>query len=110
MLFRSVYDFREVSAKLGEMVTYCEVWGHAMEGLEHQAGPTPTGQWTLGPGRGLHIWFAQISGRMTELLREICGSGIIMQPSENDLANIWGGNALRLLRQAEAKSAERASR
>jgi 4-hydroxyphenylacetate 3-monooxygenase/anthranilate 3-monooxygenase (FAD)/4-hydroxyphenylacetate 3-monooxygenase len=24
---------------------------------------------------------------MTELLREICGSGIIMQPSENDLAN-----------------------
>ena len=24
---------------------------------------------------------------MVELLREICGSGIIMQPSENDLAN-----------------------
>ena len=24
---------------------------------------------------------------MTELLRQICGSGIIMQPSENDLAN-----------------------
>lgn len=82
-----VYDFREVSAKLGEMVTYCEVWEHAMDGVEHVAGPTPNGQWTLGTGRGLHIWFAQISGRMTELLREICGSGIIMQPSERDLAN-----------------------
>lgn len=82
-----VIQFREVAAKLGEMVTYCEVWRHAMDGVEHQAGPTPSGQWTLGPGRGLHIWFAQISGRMCELMREICGSGIIMQPSENDLAN-----------------------
>ena len=82
-----VIEYREVAAKLGEMVTYCEVWRHAMDGVEHEAGPTPTGQWRLGPGRGLHIWFAQISGRMIELLREICGSGIIMQPSERDLAN-----------------------
>jgi len=82
-----VIDYREVAAKLGEMVTYCEVWRHAMDGVEHEARPTPSGQWTLGPARDLHIWFAQTSRRMTELLREICGSGIIMQPSENDLAN-----------------------
>lgn len=82
-----VTQYREVAAKLGEMVTYCQVWEHAMEGMEHEAGPSPSGQWALGPGRGLHIWFAQVSGRMTELLRQICGSGIIMQPSENDLAN-----------------------
>jgi 4-hydroxyphenylacetate 3-monooxygenase len=82
-----VIEFREVAAKLGEMVTYCEMWRHAMEGIEHQARPTPTGQWTLGPARATHIWFAQITGRMTELLREICASGIIMQPSENDLAS-----------------------
>ena len=82
-----VIEYREVAAKLGEMATYCEVWRHAMEGVEHEARPTASGQWTLGPARGLHIWFAQISGRMVELLREICGSGLIMQPSENDLAN-----------------------
>jgi aromatic ring hydroxylase len=82
-----VIQYREVASKLGEMVTYCEMWRHAMEGVEHEAGPTPSGQWSLGPGRGLHIWFAQTSSRMTEILREICGSGIIMQPSENDLAN-----------------------
>jgi 4-hydroxyphenylacetate 3-monooxygenase oxygenase component len=82
-----VIDYREVAAKLGEMVTYCEVWRHAMDGVEHEAGPTPSGQWTLGPARDLHIWFAQVSGRMTEILREICASGIIMQPSENDLAH-----------------------
>src|SRR5579884_4123538 len=82
-----VIEFREVAAKLGEMVTYCEMWRHAMDGIEHRAGPTPSGQWTLGPARATHIWFAQVSGRMVELLREICASGIIMQPSENDLAS-----------------------
>jgi aromatic ring hydroxylase len=82
-----VIDSREVAAKLGEMATYCEVWRHAMEGAEHLARPTATGQWTLGPARDLHIWFTQVSGRMVELMREICASGIIMQPSEKDLAN-----------------------
>src|SRR6516162_111123 len=82
-----VIDYREVAAKLGEMATYCEVWRHAMEGIEHLARPTATGQWTLGPARDLHIWFTQVSGRMVELMREICASGIIMQPSERDLAN-----------------------
>ena len=82
-----VIEFREVASKLGEMATYCEIWRHAMDGIEHKAGPTPTGQWTLGPARAMHIWFAQVSGRMVELLREICASGIIMQPSENDLAS-----------------------
>jgi 4-hydroxyphenylacetate 3-monooxygenase oxygenase component len=82
-----VIEYREVAAKLGEMVTYCEVWRHAMDGVEQEAGPSPTGQWTLGPARDLHIWFAQISRRMTEIMREICGSGIIMQPSEADLAS-----------------------
>lgn len=82
-----VIEFREVAAKLGEMATYCNIWRYAMDGIEHRAGPTPSGQWTLGPGRAMHIWFAQVSGRMVELLREICASGIIMQPSENDLAS-----------------------
>ena len=74
-----VIEFREVSAKLGEMVTYCEIYRHAMDGMESRGG-------TAGPG-GLGIWFTQVTGRMVELLREICGSGIIMQPSENDLAS-----------------------
>ena len=51
-----VIDYREVAAKLGEMATYCEVWRHAMDGVEHRAGPTPSGQWTLGAGaRPAHL-------------------------------------------------------
>jgi aromatic ring hydroxylase len=77
-----VIEFREVAAKLGEMVTNCEMFRHAMNGIEHSDRPSS------GPGAGgMGVWMAQTSARMVELLREICGSGIIMQPSENDLAN-----------------------
>jgi 4-hydroxyphenylacetate 3-monooxygenase oxygenase component len=82
-----VIEYREVAAKLGEMVTYCEMWRHAMEGVEHQAFQTEDGSWSLAPNQAMHIWFAQTSQRMVQLLREIAGSGMIMQPSEKDLAN-----------------------
>jgi aromatic ring hydroxylase len=36
---------------------------------------------------GMNIFFAQTSARMVQLLREIAGSGLIMQPSEKDLAH-----------------------
>ncbi len=82
-----VIEYREVANKLGEMAVYCEVFSHAMEGVEHKSGPMPNGEWALGPGRGLHIWFAMVSSRMVEIMREICASGVVMQPSEKDLAN-----------------------
>jgi aromatic ring hydroxylase len=75
-----VIEYREVASKLGEMAANCEIFRLAMDGVEHssrkQAGMGPFG-----------VWMAQTTWRMTELLREICGSGIVMQPSENDLAN-----------------------
>jgi 4-hydroxyphenylacetate 3-monooxygenase len=75
-----VSEYREVGSKLGEMAANCEMLRLAMDGVEHSSRPMPG----LGP---FGIWMAQTTGRMTELLREICGSGIVMQPSENDLAN-----------------------
>jgi 4-hydroxyphenylacetate 3-monooxygenase len=42
---------------------------------------------SLGPMSGMNIFFSQTSARMVQLLREIAGSGLIMQPSEQDLAN-----------------------
>ena len=35
----------------------------------------------------MNVYFAQTPARMVQLLREVSGSGLIMQPSENDLAN-----------------------
>jgi 4-hydroxyphenylacetate 3-monooxygenase len=82
-----VIEYREVAAKLGEMATYVEMWRHAMDGVEHNAFRTKGGLMSLGSMSGMNIFFAQTSARMVQLLREIAGSGLIMQPSEKDLAN-----------------------
>lgn len=82
-----VIEYREVAAKLGEMVTYVEMWRHAMDGVEHNAFLTKSGLMSLGSMSGMNIFFSQTSARMVQLLREIAGSGLIMQPSENDLAS-----------------------
>jgi 4-hydroxyphenylacetate 3-monooxygenase oxygenase component len=82
-----VIEYREVAAKLGEMITYAEMWRHAMDGVEHTAFLTKGGLMSLGSMSGLNIFFSQTSARMVQLLREIAGSGLIMQPSEQDLAN-----------------------
>lgn len=82
-----VFEYREVAAKLGEMATYCAMWDMAIEGMENRAFQNAEGEWVLGPGPGMTVWFSQTSSRMAELLKQIAGSGMIMQPSENDLAN-----------------------
>jgi aromatic ring hydroxylase len=82
-----VIEYREVAAKLGEMATYAEMWRHAMDGVEHNAFVTKGGLMSLGSMSGMNIFFAQTSARMVQLLREIVGSGLIMQPSERDLAH-----------------------
>ena len=82
-----VIEYREVAAKLGEMITYIEMWRHAMDGVEHNAFLTKGGLMSLGSMSGMNIFFSQTSARMVQLLREIAGSGLIMQPSEKDLAN-----------------------
>jgi aromatic ring hydroxylase len=58
-----------------------------MDGVEHNAFLTKGGLMSLGSMSGMNIFFAQTSARMIQLLREIAGSGLIMQPSEQDLAN-----------------------
>src|SRR4029434_7241785 len=82
-----VIEYREVAAKLGEMITYVEMWRHAMDGVEHNAFQTKGGLMSLGSMSGMNIFFAQTSARMVQLLREISGAGMIMQPSENDFMN-----------------------
>jgi len=63
------------------------MWLHAMDGVEHGAHMEDSGVMALGSMTGMNIYFAQISARMVQILREVAGSGLIMQPSENDLAS-----------------------
>ena len=69
------------------MITYVEMWRHAMDGVEHNAFQTKGGLMSLGSMSGMNIFFAQTSARMVQLLREISGAGMIMQPSEHDFMN-----------------------
>ena len=66
-----VKDYREVSAKLGEMVTYTEMWRHAMDGVESNAYVTEGGLMTLGALTGMNIYFAQTSARMVQLCERL---------------------------------------
>ena len=69
------------------MATWTEMWRHAMDGVEHGAYLADNGLMSLGSMSGMNIYFTQVSARMVELLREISGSGMVMQPSEADLSN-----------------------
>lgn len=78
---------------MGDMAVHTEVWRHAMDGVEHSACFVPNeatgadnGFMSLGSASCMNVYAAQMSARMVELLREISGSGIVMQPGEDDLA------------------------
>ena len=68
-----VRDYREVSAKLGEMVTYTEMWRHAMDGVESNAYVTEGGLMTLGPLTGMNIYFAPDLGQDGATAAGDCG-------------------------------------
>ena len=77
----------EVRDKLGELVTYLELYRLALVGVEAEAYLTPGGLLAPAVSPALGIYAAQISGRLSEIVRQIGTSGLIMQPSERDLAN-----------------------
>ena len=86
-----VDGFPEVREKLGELVMYSEIFRLASNAIKAEAEDRLAG----GTGRplpgtfvpGLFTFAAQISQRVAQILREVGGSGLIMQPSEADLAN-----------------------
>ncbi len=85
-----VDGFPEVREKLGELVMYSEVYRLAMQAIHRdseqrleQGGARPAA--TFVPA--LSIFSAQTSARVAQILREVGGSGLIMQPSEADMAN-----------------------
>lgn len=82
-----VDGFREVRDRLGEMVTYTEIFRLAIEGTMANPRVTPGGLVAPSGSMATGTYAAQLSARMAELLRQVGASGIIMQPSERDLAN-----------------------
>ena len=82
-----VDSFREVRDKLGELISYAEIVRLGLRGMEAEAQLTDGGLLAPGDSAGFSIFAAQISPRLVEIIRDLGACGLIMQPSEADLAN-----------------------
>ncbi|MEB0138385.1 MULTISPECIES: 4-hydroxyphenylacetate 3-hydroxylase family protein [unclassified Undibacterium] len=82
-----VSDFREVQGKLGELTTYVEMARLALLGMQRECSRTAGGMLAPSSTLGPDTFAAQFGTRASEILRELGASGLLMQPSEADLAN-----------------------
>ena len=80
-----VKQFREIQNNLGELVSYAEMVRLSLHGMMDQCYQTDGGLCAPADTSAIGIFAAQISSRMSEILRQIAASGLIMQPSEADL-------------------------
>jgi len=69
------------------LVSYAEIVRLALRGMEADATLTDGGLLAPGSAAAMSIFAAQVSPRIMEILRDIGASGLIMQPSEADLAH-----------------------
>lgn len=81
-----VDSFRGIQEDLGEIISYTETLRLAIAGAEALAVETPAGLLAPESSQGLGYWSAEISSRVTEIIRRIAASGLVMQPSDADLA------------------------
>lgn len=79
--------FRGIQEDLGELISYVQTLELGIKGAEASAAVTPGGHLAPAHSNGLGFWSAGISSRMVEIVRRIGASGLIMQPTEADLAS-----------------------
>ncbi len=81
-----VDGFREIKSDLGELAQYVELSRMALNSMLAEAAPTQYGLWAPASTLAMDTFAAQISGRLTEILTKISGSGAVMQAAEADFA------------------------
>lgn len=79
-----VDGFREIKSELGEIAQYVELSRMALGSMLTEAAPTRYGLWAPASTLAMDTFAAQISGRLTEILTRISGSGAVMQPARAD--------------------------
>ncbi|MFD8822639.1 4-hydroxyphenylacetate 3-hydroxylase family protein [Streptomyces sp. NPDC059605] len=80
-----VDGFRNIQEDLGELAGYAQVLDHFLDAGEATAHRTDSGLLAPGPTPAAAVWAAQVAGRAVGIVRGIGQSGILMQPTENDL-------------------------
>ncbi|KZL09095.1 Anthranilate 3-monooxygenase oxygenase component [Pseudovibrio axinellae] len=82
-----VSEFREIKSDLGELAQYCELSRLGLKATLAESDPTGYGLIAPGSTLALDTYAAQISGRLTEILTKISGSGSVMQACAVDFAD-----------------------
>jgi 4-hydroxyphenylacetate 3-monooxygenase len=82
-----VDGFRGMRDNMGEMVSYAELVRVVLRGMEHKSFVTPGGLTSPDQSLGPSVFAAQITGRVSDILREVAASGMLMEPSEADLSS-----------------------
>ncbi|TDZ96035.1 4-hydroxyphenylacetate 3-hydroxylase family protein [Mycobacteroides salmoniphilum] len=82
-----VDGFRNIEEDLGELASYVEILDHFIDAGEATAHTTDGGLLAPGATPAAAVWAAQIAPRCTEIVRRIGSAGILMQPTEADLAS-----------------------
>ncbi|MFF0452906.1 4-hydroxyphenylacetate 3-hydroxylase N-terminal domain-containing protein [Nocardia africana] len=82
-----VDGFRNIQEDLGELASYVEICDYFLDAGEAGAHHTDTGLLAPAATPAAAVWAAQIAARCTEIVRRIGSAGILMQPTEADLAS-----------------------
>lgn len=82
-----VAEFRNIQEDLGRLTSYVEILGHFLDAGEATARVTDGGLLAPGPTPAAAIWSAEIASSALQIVRGIGQSGVLMQPTENDLAS-----------------------
>ena len=82
-----VDGFRGIQEQLGELLSYVQTLELGISGAEASAVTTPGGYLAPAHSNGLGYWSADLSQRLIQIVRQIGASGLIMQPTEADLAS-----------------------
>ena len=82
-----VDGFRNIQENLGRLAGYAELAEYLLDAAEARAKVTDSGLLAPGDTAAGRVWSAEVAGSAVEIVRSIGASGLLMQPTENDLAN-----------------------
>ncbi|MFC7327000.1 4-hydroxyphenylacetate 3-hydroxylase family protein [Marinactinospora rubrisoli] len=102
-----VAGFRNIQEDLGELTSFVRVLDHFIAAGEADARPTDGGLLAPGDLTATAVWAAETSGRAVQILRRIGGSGVLMQPTERDLASELRPQLDRYMRGRDIGAAEK---
>ncbi|MFI1400342.1 4-hydroxyphenylacetate 3-hydroxylase family protein [Streptomyces sp. NPDC020681] len=82
-----VDGFRNVQEDLGRLAGYAELTEYFLDAAEARATVTDSGLLAPGDTAASRVWSAEVAAGAVEIVRKIGASGLLMQPTANDLAN-----------------------